>query len=231
MAMIEHREWRRAPATFRQRFIVGVDLGQSTDPTAIAVLHWRCRPLETWTHDNFLHRQDVQEHIDVRHLERLPLGMAYPAVVQHVANLLIRPPLCGDDDFPAAELVIDETGVGRAVGDIFEAAGMRPKRVTITAGTEATSGHGLNRYHVAKTILISQLDAALHIGRLRFASALADAAAMAEELKDFRRKVSDAGRSSYAARTGSHDDLVLSVAIANWWFNEPPPPVPTFAYY
>jgi hypothetical protein len=151
--------------------------------------------------------------------------------VQHVANLLTRPPLCGDEVFPAAELVIDETGVGRAVGDIFEAAGMRPKRVTITAGTEATSGHGLNRYHVAKTILISQLDAALHIGRLRIASALADAAAMAEELKDFRRKVSDAGRSSYAARSGSHDDLVLAVAIAIWWLNQPPPPVPTFAYY
>jgi hypothetical protein len=231
MAMTEQREWKRAPATFGQRFIVSVDLGQSTDPTAIAVLHWCSRPLDTWTHKNFLHRQDVQEHIDVRHLERLPLGMAYPAVVQHVANLLARPPLCGDEDFPAAELVIDESGVGRAVGDIFEAAGMRTKRVTITAGTEATSGHGLNRYHVAKTILISQLDAALHIGRLRFASALADAAAMAEELKDFRRKVSDAGRSSYAARTGSHDDLVLAVAIAIWWFNEPPPPVPTFAYY
>lgn len=231
MAMTEHREWTRAPAIFRQRFIVGVDLGQSTDPTAIAVLHWRHRPLDSWTHENFVHRQEVQEHIDVRHLERLPLGMVYPAVVQHVANLLARPPLCGDQDFPAAELVIDETGVGRAVGDIFEAAGMRPKRITITAGTEATSGHGFNRYHVAKTILISQLDAALHTGRLRFAKALTDADAMAEELKDFRRKVSDAGRSSYAARTGSHDDLVLAVAIAIWWFNQPQPVYPTFSHY
>jgi hypothetical protein len=231
MVMIAERQWTRVPATFRQRFVVGVDLGQSTDPTAIAVLHWRRRPLDTWTHEHFVHRQDVQEHLDVRHLERLPLGMAYPSVVQHVADLLARPPLYGDVDFPPAELVIDETGVGRAVGDIFEAAGMRPKRVTITAGTEATSGHGLNRYHVAKTILISQLDAALHTGRLRFAAALADAEAMAEELKDFRRKVSDAGRSSYAARTGSHDDLVLSVAIATWWFHQPPPPVATFSWY
>jgi hypothetical protein len=76
MAMIEGQAWRRAPATFRQRFIVGVDLGQSADPTAIAVLHWRRRPLDTWTHENFVHRQDVQDYIDVRHLERLPLGMA-----------------------------------------------------------------------------------------------------------------------------------------------------------
>ena len=187
------------------------------------MLHWRRVPLPTWSHDNFVHRQDAQEHLDVRHLERLPLGMAYPAVVQHVTNVLARPPLCGGEDFPAAELIIDETGVGRAVGDIFELAGMRPKRVTITAGMEVTA-QGRDRYHVAKTVLISQLDAALHTGKLRFAAALHDAAAMQEELKDFRRKVSDAGRSTYAARTGAHDDLVLAVAIGTWWLCRPPPP-------
>ncbi|MGC1958407.1 MAG: hypothetical protein WA683_12310, partial [Pseudolabrys sp.] len=34
------------------------------------------------------------------------------------------------------ELVIDETGVGRAVGDIFNEAGLKPIKVTITAGNE-----------------------------------------------------------------------------------------------
>ena len=37
---------------------------------------------------------------------------------------------------------------------------------------------------------------------------------MKDELLDFRRKLSDAGRATYAARTGKHDDLVLAVAIA-----------------
>jgi hypothetical protein len=36
------------------------------------------------------------------------------------------------------------------------------------------------------------------------------------ELKDFRRHVSEAGRYSFQARTGAHDDLVLAVAIAAW---------------
>jgi hypothetical protein len=35
-------------------------------------------------------------------------------------------------------------------------------------------------------------------------------------LKDFRRKVSTAGRYQYEARVGRHDDLVLAVAIALW---------------
>ena len=45
---------------------------------------------------------------------------------------------------------------------------------------------------------------------------LHEADAMADELKDFRRKVSVAGRYSYDARVGKHDDLVLAVAIGLW---------------
>jgi len=55
------------------------------------------------------------ERCDVRHLERLPLGMSYPAVVQHVKDLLARPPLGGHDAIAPATLVLDSTGVGNAV--------------------------------------------------------------------------------------------------------------------
>jgi hypothetical protein len=80
-----------------------------------------------------------------------------------------------------------------------------------------------NRWNVAKTVLISTVDALLHCGTLRFAAQLSDVGAMKDALKDFRRKLSDAGRATYAARTGAHDDLVLAVAIACWWINKPPP--------
>jgi hypothetical protein len=62
---------------------------------------------------------------------------------------------------------------------------------------------------VAKGILISTLDARLHTGELRFAKELTDADALADELKDFRRKVSAAGRFQFEARVGKHDDLGL----------------------
>jgi hypothetical protein len=136
----------------------------------------------------------------------------------------------GDARTKPAELIIDETGVGRAVGDIFADAGMKPQRVSITAGSEATCA-GDNRWHVAKSILISTVDAMLHTGTLRFAAALSDAQAMRDELLDFRRKLSDAGRATYAARTGAHDDLVLAVAIAAWWAARPVPRGPMWGSY
>lgn len=54
-------------------------------------------------------------------------------------------------------------------------------------------------------------------GTLRFAAELTEAGAMRDELADFRRKLSDAGRATYAARTGRHDDLVVALVIAAWW--------------
>ena len=57
----------------------------------------------------------------------------------------------------------------------------------------------------------------MHTGELKIAAALSDAGALQEELKDFRRKVSDAGRAAYNARTGARNDFVLAVAIALWW--------------
>jgi hypothetical protein len=210
------------------RWIVGIDLGQSSDPTAVAVLEHTRGVLDSNTPSN-RHcgivdvPQIPAERVDVRHLERLALGMTYPSVVQHVKDLLARPPLCGHDAVKPAQLVIDETGVGRAVGDIFVDAGLRPLRVTITAGNEV-AWVANNRVHVAKTVLISTVDAMLHTETLRFAAALTEAGAMREELLDFRRKLSDAGRATYAARTGRHDDLVLAVAIACWWVALPPPP-------
>jgi hypothetical protein len=144
------------------------------------------------------------------------MGMSYPTIVQHIKDLVTRPPLCGDTRSKPADLVIDETGVGRAVGDIFEQAGLKPKRVSITAGSEVTPA-GRDRWHVAKTVLISTVDAMLHRGVLRFAAALTEAGAMRDELLDFRRHLGAAGRATYQARTGKHDDLVLAVAIAAWW--------------
>jgi len=70
---------------------------------------------------------------------------------------------------------------------------------------------------VAKGILISGVDAWLHTGEVRIAEALSDAGALQDELRDFQRKVSDAGSATYNARVGAHDDLVLAVAISLWF--------------
>jgi hypothetical protein len=75
---------------------------------------------------------------------------------------------------------------------------------------------GGRRYSASKSHLVSMLEAKLHTGELRFAKELREAPAMESELKDFRWHVSEAGRYSFEARGGTHDDLVLAVAIALW---------------
>ena len=156
------------------------------------------------------------------HLERLPLGTSYPAVVQRVKDLLSRPPLNGHDGMKPAELVLDATGVGQAVADVFDEAGLPHIRITITAEAEVTAV-ARNRWHVSKSVLISTVEALLHLGELRFAAALSESGAMRDELLDFRRSLSAAGRATYAARTGKHDHLVLAVAIGCWWLGRPLP--------
>lgn len=207
--------WTKYPAKSGDAFAMGVDLGQSQDHTAIVVMRHTCTPLDTWKPDYKTHRlnQNVEERFDVVHAERLPLGTSYPAVVGHVDELLARQPLSDGCD-----LVIDESGVGRAVGDLVEAAGLNPTRVTITAGSDAVREKG--RWHVSKSLLVSGVDAALHSGELRFAAELQEASALAEELKEFRRHTTAAGRALYQARAGRHDDLVLAVALCIWWARE-----------
>lgn len=207
--------------------MLAVDLGQSIDPTALAVLqhtHTKRFNMSGYHTRGSIHAEPriewQRETFDVRHLQRLPLGLSYIEVIGEVKRLLARPPLAD-----GCELVIDETGVGRPVGDLFDVAGCAPTRVSITAGN-AVSRAGNRRWHVPKGILISMLDARLHTGELRFAADLAASSAMAEELKDFRRKVSAAGRFSYEARVGQHDDLVLAVAIGLWTIVGRPKPAP-----
>jgi hypothetical protein len=209
--------WTRHPADPPdEAYIAGVDLGQSQDPTAIIVLHHTRTPLDTWTVDEKRHttRQDIEERFDCVHAERVPLGTSYPDVVAYVRQVLNRPPLRD-----SCHLVIDESGVGRAVGDMFDESGWRPVRVSITAGTDATKQGG-RRWNVSKALLISGVDARLHTGELRFAAELRESEALRDELQDFRRHVTTAGRATYQARTGRHDDLVLAVAIALWWATE-----------
>ena len=102
---------------------------------------------------------------------------------------------------------------------MFAEAGLRAIRVSITAGTGVTKQDAL-RWSVAKTELISGVDARLHSGELRFAAELTEAPALAEEFKDFRRHLTAAGHATYQARTGKHDDLVLAVSLCVWWATE-----------
>jgi hypothetical protein len=178
------------------RFFIGVDLGQSSDPTAIAMV-----------------RRVGEERVavfQVGHLERVPLHTPYPAIVNRVQHLLSHPICAGN-----ADLAIDQTGVGGPVADMFRQAGIDFTGVVITGGQEETSPSA-NLAHVPKLKLISHLQALLHEGRLLIQKNLPEAPILVSELQNFRVRYSDSGHLTFNAREGKHDDLVLALAIAVW---------------
>ena len=192
------------------RYFLGLDLGQSNDSTAIAVAR-RVRFLHTkeagsrdphWT-------EEKPSVFQVGYLERVPLGMTYPAIVNHVARLLQRAVWVGNID-----LVIDQTGVGRPVCDLFASAGIPFIAVTITGG-ESESRDGRN-YRVPKGLLVSGVQALLHEGHLHIQKDLPESATLVRELQDFRVNFTAAGAMTFGAREAKHDDLVLALALAVW---------------
>ena len=167
---------------------IGADLGQAQDPTALAVAE--------------VHAPEIH----VRHLERLPLGTPYPKVVERIGNLV--------DKLPGADLVVDATGVGRAVLDQMHEASLAPVAVTITGG-RLTSYDGA-MWRVPKKALLRPLVAAMDAGRLKVAKDLPEAEALQVELQAFQRRITERGHDAFEG-VGSHDDLVIAVALSCWW--------------
>jgi hypothetical protein len=118
-------------------------------------------------------------------------------------------------------LVVDQTGVGRAVVDMLTAAmagrvNCQFLPVTITAGEAVTVGEA-GQVRVPKKELVGVLQVLLQTRRLRVAASLPDAATLVRELETFRVKITAAANETFGAwREGQHDDLVLAVGLAAW---------------
>lgn len=177
-------------------YVLGVDLGQAHDFTALAVTEVDGQP----------------KHHKVRHLERLPLGTPYPAQVARVGEVFKK--LTGKT--PPA-LVVDATGVGRPVVDMLRAAKLPALAVTITGGDAVSRDR--RDWRVPKRDFVSALQVLLQSKRLEVASGLAEAQTLVKELLAFKVTISKQGHDSYGNdwRENPHDDMVLAVALAAWW--------------
>ncbi len=189
--------WLRDPP----RFVLGIDLGQARDYTALVVL------------------ERVGNELHARHIERLPLGLSYPDQVARIAELVGSPPLARN-----VLVAVDGTGVGRAVTDLLREA-LGPLRtplvaITITGGTVASRSG--SRWSVPKRDVIGAAQIALQTKRLKIASALASAQTLVDELSAYRVTINDDGRDSYGnGRESPNDDLVLALAIGTYAIANP----------
>jgi hypothetical protein len=184
-------------------YTVGLDLGQMADYSAISVLE--AAPGESL------------ELLNVRYLHRWPLGTAYPSIVEDVRKLMTGLPQA--DSRPV--LAIDQTGCGAPVYDLFKqnaAGNWRLRGIHITGGSQVSMDRGIT--YVPKRDLVSVVAVGLQTHALKVADRLEHSETLRNELLNFKVKISQNGHDSYGAgddwRSGNHDDLVLSVAMALW---------------
>jgi len=181
------------------RFFTGLDLGCVADFSALVTVECTSIP------DPNREGRTVYQ-FDVRHLHRWHLKTPYPVIVDDVKKLFASGPL------HKTTLVIDETGVGRPVTDMFRAAKIEAtlRPFSITAGRAQTGNT------VAKVHLVAAIQAPLSSGRLRFAKDLPLTPVLTKELETFQVTVDEQTRNeSFAAwRNAAHDDLVLALALS-----------------
>jgi len=197
--------------TYRD-FIVGIDLGQARDYTAVAFVEMIEDEIGR-PHDK---DYDVERRFEVPQITRFPLGVSYVEVVNEIAKAVKHLP--GAD---RVTLVVDATGCGRPVVDYMRqhdlvqkyGADLRP--VTIVGGQTVTAD--ADGWHVPKRVLVSNMKVLIETGAVKFRAGMEEAAAVKKEMAAFKVKISAAGNDSYEAwRESDHDDMVLATSIALW---------------
>jgi Terminase RNaseH-like domain len=178
------------------KYVVGVDLGQTADFTAITILEERER-----------------NSYEVRYLERFR-NVPYPSIVRRLDHLVKRLP-------EKPSMAVDATGVGRPVIDMIRDAHLPASVYPITlTGGDAVTQDGMER-RVPKRDVASTIAVLLQTGRLRITRKLKESDTLLRELLNFRVKISLSGHDTYEAwREQEHDDLVLAVGLAAWLFEK-----------
>ena len=223
----------------RWPIVLGVDVGQRRDPTAIAVAevarlptgrmiehayapeHFSTMAASSWA------TPELETVFLVRAVARLPLGTPYPSVARTVAETVRRlreadeaaakdAPLYAPTKPRRVEVRLDSTGVGRPIVDLLasELVGLRVmlRAVTFAAGERLERRGG--EWTVGKLYLAARLAALLQTGRIRAAAGMADLDALLGELRDYEVRTSSSGFSLGAFRRDAHDDLATALALA-----------------
>src|SRR5215218_6170737 len=226
----------RMPKYSPRRYSVGVDLGQASDFTAIAVLEKTIAPPETAmfspvgeSPSNRLVEGSIG--YDLVYLKRPKLGTPYDTIARRVADLICElEPQGAFGELGQVTLSVDGTGVGRGVVDMLDTELKRRgktssvprvdfRRVSVTGSQTTlkrptrTNGY----WSVPKKDLVFPAVAAFQQGKIRIGK-VQDRDALVNELRNYKRTTNIAtGNMAFEPwRESDHDDLLFAVCLSLW---------------
>ena len=119
-------------------------------------------------------------------------------------------------------LLLDVTGVGRGVLDMFHVVKVAPLAVPIHGGSNTT--HQGREWHVPKKVWSMPLTALSQARPVRLAlgERLPFAAEVKAEMQTFTSRINhETAHESFAVwREQAHDDLLLARSLCTWWGEE-----------
>jgi hypothetical protein len=191
-------------------YFVGLDLGQSRDHSALAVVERAELILDEIDHVTY--ERLKERRYRVRYLERVALGTPYPNVVERVRAVVRAKPLVGQ-----CTLVMDATGVGAPVLDLLRLAqlGCKIEPVILTGGEWESRAEGV--WCVPKQDLVAGFRVMLEKRELGLPAKLGASRLLVKELAEMESWMGGRGGLKFGARReGAHDDLVMASALACW---------------
>ena len=147
----------------RSQWVVGADLGQSRDPSAVVALEAYEATYDE--RDPVTYSFVTERTYRVRGVQKVRLGTPYPDVVQHLRDVANLPELRGK-----CTLVVDATGVGKPVVDLLRAIRPQCRVVPVVITGADQEGSDGSVYRVPKRDLMTGLQVVISQRRLEIAA-------------------------------------------------------------
>lgn len=161
--------------------------------------------------------ENIYRLVSLKRKQKLP----YPEIVAWSRRVYLNPKFQRGAGISEPRFVIDAGGVGRAILDMLTAEYVKAIPIQLTGG-EAESCVG-GTYHVSKSFVVGKFLAAWDAGRVQVPSTASFLPILENELRAFRGAMTAQGRAKFEAEQGEHDDLVMALAQAIWYFEQHTP--------
>ena len=197
------------PSLPRSDWVIGLDIGQRRDYSAIAILD--VAEESDGRRDPATYEFIRRKVIRLRHIERVRIGTPFAGVVDRISQIVADPRLQG------STLVVDATGVGAPVVELIRAAHLPCRLIAaqITGGSDESSDAAY--YRVPKRDLVVGLQILMEQWDFEIVAGSPAAEALVKELTGFRARRSPSGNLRYE---GSRDDLTMALSLAWWWMRK-----------